>query len=252
MLPQVLSHVLDNGPHLRALRGARRAQDGGDRRAARHVIDVHRRKAALVVMCVPERELLAAMRRTERVVDVEDLQPAGLHGGAELVEQSHREPRRLGLARRVLQTADGRLRGQRRTAVRTTPDRKLHQRIVPQPIEVDGILMSARDRRRTLHHQFEHLVMDAIRIAAIRHRIGEPTAHTELALRLPQQQQARIRRLVAAVKIHCEFLAADTWKVEGKRRIVGHGGCGARLVHGAICLNTNLLRESLALRHSRQ
>jgi hypothetical protein len=37
------------------------------------VIDVHRREAALVVMCVPERKLLAALRRAERVVDIEDL-----------------------------------------------------------------------------------------------------------------------------------------------------------------------------------
>ena len=115
MLPQVHRHVLDDGPHLRALRGARRAQDGRVRRAARHVIDVHRRKAALVVMRVPERELLGAMCRTEGVVDIEDLQPARFHRSAELIEQSRGEPRRLGLARRVLQTADGRLRGQRRS-----------------------------------------------------------------------------------------------------------------------------------------
>jgi hypothetical protein len=70
------------------------------------VIDVHRRKAALVVMCVPERQLLAAMRRTEGVIDVEDLQLARRHGGGELIEQSRGEPRRLGLARRILQTAD--------------------------------------------------------------------------------------------------------------------------------------------------
>jgi len=69
MLLQALRHVLDDGPHLRALRGARRAQDGGNRRAARHVIDVHRREATFVVMRVPERQLLAAMRGTERVVD---------------------------------------------------------------------------------------------------------------------------------------------------------------------------------------
>ena len=250
-LPQALRHVLDDGPHLRALRGARRAQDGGDRRAARHVIDVHRRKAALVVMRVPERELLAAMRRTERVVDVEDLQPARLHGRAELVEQSRAEPRRLGLARRILQTADGRLRGQRCPGLRTAADRNLHERIVPQPVEVDGILVSACDRCGARHHHLEHRVPDAVRIAAIRHRIGKPPAHTELALRLPQQQQAAVRRLVAAVKIHCEFLAADTWKVEGKRCSVGHGGCGARLIREAIRLDTDLLRELLALRHSR-
>jgi len=33
---------------------------------------VHRRKTALVMMCVPERELLAAMRGTERVVDLDE------------------------------------------------------------------------------------------------------------------------------------------------------------------------------------
>jgi hypothetical protein len=38
----------------------------------------HRRKAALVVMRVPERQLLAAMRRPERVVNVENFQPARL------------------------------------------------------------------------------------------------------------------------------------------------------------------------------
>ena len=41
MSPHALRHVLDDGPHLRALRGACRAQDRHDRRAACHVIDVH-------------------------------------------------------------------------------------------------------------------------------------------------------------------------------------------------------------------
>ena len=57
---------------------------------------MHRRKSALVVMCVPERKLLSAMRRTEGVVDIKDLQLARLHGRAELIEQSRGEPRRLG------------------------------------------------------------------------------------------------------------------------------------------------------------
>jgi hypothetical protein len=58
-------------------------------------------------------------------------------------------------------------------------------------------------------------------------------------------------RLVAAGKIHCQFLALDRWQVEGKRCSVGHDGCGARLIRDAIRRNTDLLRESLALRHSR-
>ena len=243
--------MLDDGPHLRAFRGARRAQDRHYRRAARHVIDVHRREAALVVMRVPERKLLTAMRRAERVVDVEDLLLARLHRRSGLVNQSCGEPRRLRLARRILQTTDRRLRGQRRAGCRTAADRDLHQRIMPQPVEVDGILVAARDRRHPRHHHLEHLVTDAARIAAIRHRIGKPPANAELALRLPQQQQTGVRGLVAAVKINCEFLAPDRWQVEGKRCSVGHGGCGARLIRDAIRLDTDLLRESPALRHSR-
>jgi hypothetical protein len=216
------------------------------------MIDVHRCKAALVVMCVPERKLLGAMGRTERIVDVEDLKPARLHGGAELVNESCTQPRRLGLAWRILKARDGRLRGQRFAALRTAPNRKLHQGIMPQPVEVDGIFIAAGDRRDTRHHHFEYRVSDAVRIAAIRHRVRKPPAHTERALRFSQQQQATIGGLVAAIKINCEFLAADRWKVKGKQRIVTHGGCGARLIHGAICFDNDLLRESRPWRYSRR
>jgi hypothetical protein len=92
---QPFRHWLDDGPHLGALRGARRTQDRHHRRPARHMIDVHRRKAALVVMRVPERELLGAMRRAKGIVDIEDLQLVRLHSRAELIEQSCGEPRRL-------------------------------------------------------------------------------------------------------------------------------------------------------------
>lgn len=66
-------------------------------------IDVHRRKAALVMMRVPERKLLAAMRRTECVVDVEHLQLARLNRHAKLINQRRTKPRRLGFTRRILQ-----------------------------------------------------------------------------------------------------------------------------------------------------
>jgi hypothetical protein len=57
-------------------------------------------------------------------------------------------------------------------------------------------------------------MLDAIRIAAIRHRRRKPPAHTKLALCLAQQQQTGIGRLGAAVKIYCEFLAVDGWQIE--------------------------------------
>src|SRR6516225_9917430 len=92
------------------------------------------------MMCVPERELLAAMRRTERVVDVEDLEHARFDRIAELIDQGRAQSRRLAPAGRILQATDGRLRGQRRTALRTTADRDLHQRIVAKPVEIVRIL----------------------------------------------------------------------------------------------------------------
>jgi hypothetical protein len=103
-----------------------------------------------------------------------------------LVNESSGEPRRLGLARRILQTTDGRLRRQGRAGYRTAADRDLHQRVMPQPVEVDGILVAARDCCDARHHHLEHIVPNAARIAAIRHRIGKSFAHPELALRLPQ------------------------------------------------------------------
>ena len=97
-----------------------------------------------------------------------------------------------------------------------------------QPIEVVSILVAAGNRRYPRHHHFEHLVSDAIRIAPIRHGVRKPPAHTERALLFPQQKQAAVGGLGTAVKINCDFLAADRWKVKGKQRIVGHGGCGGR------------------------
>jgi hypothetical protein len=138
--------------YLRALRGARRAQDRHHRRAASRVIDVRRREAALVVMGVPERQLLAAVGYTEGAVDVEYLHATRRYRGAELVDERDREPPRIGLAWRILQPADGRLRAQRRAALRTAADRNLHQRIVPK-IYLDVCLWEAlasvsRARRR--------------------------------------------------------------------------------------------------------
>jgi hypothetical protein len=78
---------------------------------------------------------------------------------------------------------DGRLRGQRTAALWTAPNRKLHQGIMTQPIEVFSILVAAGNRRYPRHHHFEHLVSDAIGIASIRHGVRKPPAHTERAWR---------------------------------------------------------------------
>src|SRR5215467_6201645 len=94
-------------------------------------------------------------------------------------------------------------------------------------------------------------MQDSAGIAAIRHRGGEPPAYAKSPLSLPQQQQAGVGGLVAAVKIHCEFLAADGWQVEGKRRIGVHDGCGMAALHEAVRLDNDCLCESRLSRHCR-
>jgi hypothetical protein len=121
-----------------------------------------------------------------------------------------------------------------------------------QPIEVVSILVAAGDRGHPRHQHFEHRMSDAVLIAPIRHRAREPPAYTGCALCLSQQQQAAIGGLVAAVKINCEFLTADRWKVEREQRMVVHGGCGRALMHIATCLDNDLLRESRSWRYSRR
>ena len=160
------------------------AVDLRDRSAARNVIDVHRRKTALVVMRVPERKLLAAMRRAERVVNVEDLQLARLRASC---RTDQAEPQTAAPPRSCSAHSPDERWSIATPAVplfRTAADRDLHQRIMPQPVEVDGVLVAARDRRRARHHHLEHGVPDAVRIAAIRHRFRKPPAHPKLALRL--------------------------------------------------------------------
>ena len=73
------------------------------------MIDVHRREPALVLVRIPERKLLAAVRRAECVIDIEDRLFTRRHRRAELINKGTGEPGRIGLLRRVLQTWDRRL-----------------------------------------------------------------------------------------------------------------------------------------------
>src|SRR5262245_18561340 len=76
--------VLHHRPYFATLGRLGSTQDGHHRCAARDVIDVHRRKAALVMMRIPERQLLTAVGSAERVINIEDLPSVGSDAGAEL------------------------------------------------------------------------------------------------------------------------------------------------------------------------
>jgi hypothetical protein len=83
-------------------------------------------------------------------------------------------------------------------------------------------------------------------------RLRQQPAHTDITLRLPQQQCTAIGRLIAALEIDGEFLATDGWQFERKRRIVVQGRCGGGLIREATRWNNELLRESAAFRQSRR
>ena len=66
------------------------------------MVDVHGGKATLVLVGIPERQLLAAMRRTECVIDVEDFILPRLNRRVKLIDKGPAQPRGLHLARRIL------------------------------------------------------------------------------------------------------------------------------------------------------
>jgi hypothetical protein len=166
------------------------------------------------MMRVPECELLGAMGRTEGVVDIENLQPARLHRGAELIEQSRGEPRTsilLGaFSRRLIDDCDASgcpLSGQRpitsfisgsclsqSRSMASCARRRLRRR-APSPFRTS----------RTGHGRYREGP------ASLPQAAGIPPP----ALRFPQQQQTGIGlgAAGAAIKIHGEFLAADRWQV---------------------------------------
>src|SRR4029453_18818818 len=108
---------------------------------------------ALVVMRVPERELLAAVSRAECVVDIEDLFRTGRHVRTALVDQDTGESCRIRLPRRILQTRDRRLRCERCSTLGRPPDGELQQRIVAQMVEVIAVLVAAGDGEGTRRDQ---------------------------------------------------------------------------------------------------
>ena len=78
-------------------------------------------------------------------------------------------------------------------------------------------------------------------------RVGQAQA----VLRLAQQDEAAVRRDQAAIEGGAHLLAPDDWQMEGKKAIVGHGGCGAFVVREERRFDNEFLPDDNALRHVR-
>src|SRR4051812_40012497 len=69
---------------------------------------------------------------------------------------------------------------------------------------------------------------DPVRIASVRDRLSKPLSNAKPTIGLGEQHHPAIGTDPPAVKGGRDLLAADGWKAERQKLIVGHGGRGAR------------------------
>ena len=133
----------------------------------------------------------------------------------------------------------------------TRPTASLNSGIAAQAVAIVGVFVAAGDGEHAEAQHLGHRVVDAIRIAPVPQTPGQGCGETETTLGVTQQQQAAVGRQQSAVETRRHLLAADGWKIEGKKGIVGHGGRGGFVARVEMCLNNNFLHEFNGLRHVR-
>ena len=213
--PDARDDMLEDGAHFHPGRRLALAQDHRHRLAAGAFVDMDGQKAALVVVSVEQGELLPAMNRIERVVDVEDDRGrCPLPAGAEQVHHRAHHPRNLGPARRVLQPRHRWLRAQRLAALRGTTERHFEHRIMAQRRAVVAVLVARRNRKHPKPQHLHQRVVDPVRVAAIGQTRRQSCRDAQPLLDTAQQQHAGVGRQHAAVKGDAHLLARHRWQVE--------------------------------------
>ncbi len=167
------------------------------------------------------------MNRVASVVDVQrDRGRLLREAPAEQIHHHCCHPRRSRPVGHVLEPAHGRLRTQRRAAPGQPAGRQLEQRVSAQRITVIGILMAAGNGQHAEQQHLLHRVADPAGIAPVLHAGRQHARQAQAPVRLPQEQQAAIGGNRAAIEVRGHPLAGNGWKIEGKKAIVVHGGCG--------------------------
>src|SRR5215475_5130330 len=92
---------------------------------------------------------------------------------------------------------------------------------------------------------------DPVGIAAVRDRPGEPLGEAEPTVGLSQQHDPAIGTDASAIKGGSDLLAANGWKAERQKVIVGHGGRGAPRSLRRVGLSNQILRQIKSLRYFR-
>ncbi len=147
----------------------------------------------LVVMPVKERQLLRAMGRIIRAVEIEREIGGMLVGTVgirtEPVDADAGEAVNLGPLHRILQSRERGLRPERRAAI---AGHDLEGGIVTQPVGIVDVLVPGRDLVEALPKQRGNIVSDIPRVAGVCNAADDVGAETELLIELSDEQQARV------------------------------------------------------------
>ena len=160
-------------------------------------------------MRIEQPQLLAAVNRVERVVDIERYAPGNLlkrlaieiHHGAAQAQQGAR----IG---QVFQPRDRRLRTQ--FAIRRQEiERHLEHGIAAQRIGVVAVFVARRDHQQTKAHDSGERMRDRVRRARVDEAGGHAISDAKALLDLAQSQKPAIRRQQTAVEVDDNPLAGN-------------------------------------------
>ena len=188
------------GLDLGAARPLGGTKHGGDE-ASRAVEHHDGLKSVLIVVGVEQPQLLAAVHRIERVVDVER-DPFGNLGERPAIEVDHRaaHAQERASVRRILQPRDRRLRAQ--FAIRRRQiERHLEHRIAAQRIGVNSVLVTGANHQKPKADDIGQAVGDLLGRPRINHARSQPIGDLEPLFDLAQRQNAAIGRQQPAVEI---------------------------------------------------
>jgi len=159
-----------------------------------------RLKSVFVVMGIEQPQLLAAVDRVERVVDVER-DPFGNRRKGLAIQIDHRaaHPQQGANVWQIFQPRDRRLRTElpiRRRQI----ERHFEHRIAAKRIGVDAILVAGADHQEPKTNDIRQAVRDLIARARIDHAGGESVGHPKTLFDLAHRKDAAIRRQQASIE----------------------------------------------------
>jgi hypothetical protein len=166
-------------------------------------------KAVFVVMGIEQPQLLAAMNRVERVVDVER-NPFGHLPERFAIEIDHglvhaQQGASIG---QIFQARNRRLRTQ--LAIRWRQiERHLEHRIAAQGIGVVAVFVARCDHQQPKADDVGEAVRDLIRRARVNHAGGHPIGDAKALLDFAQNQNATVRRQQTTVKFGDDWRAGN-------------------------------------------